>query len=267
VAAADRASRPRERDPARAGGPGRRCRADRPAGAGPIDDRFRRTCEGHERTAPAAGSGRGSRRGPDGRVRADPVDRVRERRESAARPRSSPTPGNRHPPRTRRQPGTRGSTAADRKRPALARGRPAGLRRGALVVRTARGSRAARAAPSRGADRTRLGHGARRSSPRGGGGAGGDDGHPGRDRAGVAPLEAGSAHRHETGPGGLRPRQTRRSDAGHPRWRPGGAVHDAGHRGRTPAAGALHHVHRRSGLRVPPRGLRLPRTRAERIQR
>ena len=78
----------------------------------------------------------------------DPVDRVRQRRESAARARDVTEPGDRDPRLAWREPRARGAAAGDRKPADLDRGRPARLGGCGLVVSDARRARGARAAAS-----------------------------------------------------------------------------------------------------------------------
>ena len=94
----------------------------------------------------ARGAATERRGGPDGGVRIHPADRVRQRRESAARARDGEEPGDRDTFLARREPRARRSAAVDRKPADLDRRRPARLRARGVVVPTRR-ARAALALP------------------------------------------------------------------------------------------------------------------------
>ena len=111
---------------------------DRPAATRQIDDTDDRTCDPDDGTVYRSRCGDRRRGRADGGVRTDPADRVRKRRESAARARHGEEPGDRDTSLARRDPRARDSSAADRKPADLDRRRPARLGARAVVVSGAR---------------------------------------------------------------------------------------------------------------------------------
>jgi len=251
LAESARSPEKRRRRGASAGGARRHSSANRPAAPWEVDASDDRTGQTGDAAA-ASWAGNESGRRSHRRVWLHSADRMRQRREPAARARDVTQPRDRDPPRAWREPRPSGSPTGDRKSVDLARGRPARLRGRGLVVSGTRRARGARVAASLVSAGTHHRREPRFTGPLVRGRADAGNGDAVWTCACIACVEARSARRHEAGLGG-RWRPPRRAAAWHARRRAGRAVHGAHDRGGAGAARTVCRLLDRSWIRIPER--------------